>query len=91
MSGHDQAEGLRELASVTIGTVGNSGQGTPGVIYQITPDKSALWETLKSELEAETEGDSKKKYQRLSTQFGPKSARAMLDRMLQMETLAVPR
>lgn len=84
----DQAQGLRDLVKGGM----FEQMGLPAVFDQsLKFDKAKLWDELKAELEAEAEGDPKKKYQRLSTRFGPKAARALLDRMLQAETMAMIR
>lgn len=81
----DQAEGLRELAR---GGAFES-MGLPAVFdAKPLPDYSRLWLDLKAELKAEAEAWQEDRDFRLSSQFGHKKARAMLNRMLQIETMA---
>lgn len=80
----DQAEGLRKIMK-DLNDLKD--------FYLVPPiDKAALWDTLKSELEAEAEAH----YQEFANKWHgdalkSAAARATLDRMLQMETLASAR
>ncbi len=83
----DQAQGLRDLVKAG----GLESMGLPKVFDQsLALDKAKLWDDLKSELEREAIGPAERQSLRYKTigGFGPNRARAMVERMLQMETFA---